>query len=227
MTGIDRHFPNYPVHFSGKPKGLPENGLAFVRHGEPGLPHPQRIFLGRIATGLSALGRAQAERVSLWARPFSWEGFFCSPLVRARETAEIIGMQLGMRPVVKEELAEIDLGRWDGRGKADIASECPLLWEQREKDLFSFPFPGGESFADLEARAAPFLLSLLLKGGRWLIVSHAGVFRVLLHGLFKVPFPETFRLDPGYGGIRLVEREGGILLVKDLEGLQVARGVLP
>ena len=227
MTGIDHHFPNDPVHLGGKPEGPPENGLVFVRHGEPGLPNPWRIFLSRTGIGLSPLGRIQAERVSLWARPFSWRGFFCSPLARARKTAEIIAGHLEIKTVVKEELSEIDLGRWDGREKEDISRESPHLWEQREKDLFSFPFPGGESFADLEARAVPFLLSLLLKGGRWLIVSHAGVFRVLLHGLFKVPFPETFRFDPGYGGIRIVERQGKALLVKDPEGLQIVRGELP
>ncbi|MDD3800319.1 MAG: hypothetical protein PHE36_14200 [Novosphingobium sp.] len=36
-----------------------------------------------------------------------------------------------------------------------------------------------------------------------------------------------FRLDPWYGGIRLVERQGKALLVKDSEGLQIVRGELP
>lgn len=227
MTGNDRYPSKDQEQRPGNTPGLLEDGLVFVRHGEPGLPTPWRVFLGRTGIGLSPLGRTQAERVSLWARPFSWRGFFCSPLARARKTAEIIAGHLEIKTVVKEELSEIDLGRWDGREKEDISRESPHLWEQREKDLFSFPFPGGESFADLEARAVPFLLSLLLKGGRWLIVSHAGVFRVLLHGLFKVPFPETFRLDPWYGGIRLVERQGKALLVKDSEGLQIVRGELP
>lgn len=203
------------------------DSLGFVRHGEPDLPSPARLFLGHAGPGLSLQGRAQAEKAALWAKPFPWQGCFSSPLDRATETARFIGQTLGIEPIVKKELAEIDLGSWDGREKSEISREHPDAWKQREKNLYHFRYPGGESFADLAARAVPFLLSLLLKGGRWLIVSHAGVFRVLLHGLFKVPFPETFRLDPGYGGIRLVERQGKALLVKDPEGLQIVRGELP
>ena len=200
------------------------DSLVFVRHGEPDLPSPARLFLGHAGPGLSLQGRAQAEKAALWAKPFPWQGCFCSPLDRATETARFIGQTLGIEPIVKKELAEIDLGSWDGREKSEISREHPDAWKQREKNLYHFS--PVENPCRTEARVV-LLLSLLLKGGRWLIVSHAGVFRVLLHGLFKVPFPETFRLDPWYGGIRLVERQGKALLVKDPEGLQIVRGELP
>jgi len=221
MTGNDQHFSTDQVRHK-KPQGPSENSLVFVRHGEPDLPSSSKFFLGRAAPGLSQRGRDQAKKVSLWARSFSWKGCFCSPLVRATETAVIICSTLGMEPVVKEELAEIDLGSWDGRKRSDISRENPRLWERREKDLYTFRYPEGESFADLEARAFPFLRSLSLKGGRWLIVSHAGVFRVMLRNLFAMPFQETFRHDPEYGGVRCLEKKGEALLARSINGFGIA-----
>lgn len=222
MTGNDQHLSTDHVRHQEKPQGPSENSLVFVRHGEPDLTSSLTIFLGRVGPGLSPRGKAQADKVSLWARSFSWRGCFCSPLVRAKETAEIICSSLDIEPVIKEELSEIDLGCWDGLEKTDIPREYPRLWEQREKDLYSFKHPGGESFADLEARVVPLLRSFAVKGGRWLIVSHAGVFRVMLRTLFEIPFPETFRYDPEYGGVLLLEKEGEAFLARGLQGLRIA-----
>ncbi len=222
MTGNDQHLSTDHVRHQEKPQGPSENSLVFVRHGEPDLTSSLTIFLGRVGPGLSPRGKAQADKVSLWARSFSWRGCFCIPLVRAKETAEIICSSLDIEPVIKEELSEIDLGSWDGREKTDIPREYPRLWEQREKDLYSFKHPGGESFADLEARVVPLLRSFAVKGGRWLIVSHAGVFRVMLRNLFEIPFPETFRYDPEYGGVLLLEKEGEAFLARGLQGLRIA-----
>lgn len=211
MTGNDQHLSTDHVRHQEKPQGPSENSLVFVRHGEPDLTSSLTIFLGRVGPGLSPRGKAQADKVSLWARSFSWRGCFCSPLVRARETAELICSFLDIKPVIKEELSEIDLGYWDGREKTDIPREYPRLWEQREKDLYSFRYPGGESFADLEARAVPLLRSLAVKGGRWLIVSHAGVFRVMLRNLFGIPFPETFRMTPNTAEYCSSKKRGRLL----------------
>lgn len=195
----------------------PENCLVFTRHGEPDLPSPANIFLGHSGPGLSSLGKIQAEKVASWAKQFSWQGCFCSPLDRSMETAEIICKDLDVEPEVRKELAEIDLGDWDGQKRSDIPMKYPRLWEQREKDLYLFRYPGGESFADLEARAVPFVISLIEAGGRWLVVSHAGIFRVLLHSLFDIPFPGTFRFDPRYTGIRFLERNEISIIVSGFE----------
>lgn len=195
------------------------NVLAMVRHGEPDLPSSGSFFLGSADRGLSRQGRSQASVLADWASRFSWRGCFCSPVTRARQTADIICGALGIEPQEKGELAEIDLGEWDGREKQEISMEFPGLWEQREKDLYNFRYPGGESFADLEARALPFLTHLIGAGGRWLIVSHAGILRVLLHSIFRIEFSRTFRFDPGYGGIRLLEKDDGAISVRGFKEL--------
>jgi len=191
-----------------------ENVLVFMRHCEPLFPDGQKYFLGRTDWPLSPEGRRQAEALADWAAGVSWNGCLCSPLKRTRETAEIICRNAGCKPVEAPELKEVDLGDWDGRSKNDVMSEYPGLFAQREKDFLKFRYPEGESYADLEARAVPFLLSLCRNNGRWLVVSHAGVYRVLLHTVFGVPFTQVFRHDPGYGQVRVIERSKGMLRIR-------------
>lgn len=194
-----------------------ENELVFIRHCEPSFPDGQKYFLGRTDWPLSSEGRRQAEDIQSWVASVSWSGCFCSYLKRTKETADIACRNTDCTPTEVHELGEIDLGEWDGRSKRDVMLEYPDIFAQRGRDLLKFRHPGGESFADLEARAVPFLLSLCRKKGRWLVVSHAGVYRVMLHSVFGVPFSQVFRYDPGYGKVRVMERTGTLLKIRDFE----------
>lgn len=199
------------------PRIRSENAIVFVRHCEPLFPDERKYFLGRTDWPLSPEGRRQAEALAPWTESVSWSGCCFSPLKRAKETVKIICRNAVCNPTEAGELKEIDLGTWDGCAKSDVMSEYPDLYTQREKDFMMFRHPGGERFADLEARAVPFLLSLCRKGGLWLVVSHAGVYRVFLHAVFCVNFPQVFRLDPGYGQIRVIERSGATLKIRGAE----------
>ncbi len=200
------------------------NSVVFVRHGEPAFPGKKKYFLGKTDWELSFEGKAQARHVAEWAKGFTWLGCFCSPLKRARETAKIICGKTGIMPEVRHELAELDLGEWDGRTKAEILLKYPKMVQRREANLKDFRHPGGESFADLETRAVPFLSELMSelmkREGRWLVVSHAGVFRVFIHNVFNLPFPLSFQYDPGYGRARVIAKTGGAVFVKGFDELR-------
>jgi len=195
------------------------HGVVFVRHGEPAFPGKEKYFLGKTDWELSHKGKAQAMHIAEWAKGFTWQGCFCSPLKRARETATIIYGKIGILPEVRHELAELDLGEWDGRTKAEILLKYPKMVQQREANLKDFRYPGGESFADLETRAVPFLSDLLKREGRWLVISHAGVFRVFIHNVFNIPFPLSFQYDPGYGRARVIGKTCSTVFVKGFDEL--------
>jgi probable phosphoglycerate mutase len=196
------------------------NSVVFIRHGEPDFPEKKKYFLGKTDWQLSLKGKTQARYVAEWAKNFTWRGCFCSPLKRARETAMIICGKTGIMPEVRHELTELDLGKWDGRTKQEILLKYPEMVQQRETNLKDFRYPGGESFGDLETRAVPFLSDLLKKEGRWLVVSHAGVFRVFIHNVFELPFPLTFKYDPEYGHARIIARTGDTVFVKGFNELR-------
>ncbi len=173
--------------------------LLLVRHGRPEAPDDRKRFLGRSDWPLSEEGRLQAKELGVRLESVNWVGGFVSPLKRARQTAALALKGKLPSVAVLPALAEIDLGDWDGRPRDELRAAYPGLFAVRERDLYGFTAPGGESFRDLARRCVPAIRQILGTPGCWVVVAHAGVFRVVLHELLGIPFAETFRSDPGYG----------------------------
>lgn len=90
----------------------------FVRHTD--VENPQDIFYGRMSGfGLSHLGREQATRTARILAEEKVTALYSSPMLRARQTARIIGEPHKLRPKVTWLLAEIRTG-WQGRPFTDL-----------------------------------------------------------------------------------------------------------
>jgi broad specificity phosphatase PhoE len=154
------------------------NEVLLVRHGETEY-NAVRRFQGRIDTPLNDRGRAQSRAL---ARTLTGEGLlalYSSPLARARETAEIVGEQLGLEPVYDDRLVEADAGEWQGRLVADIVAHDPgALAAWRAADP-RFRFPGGESVAEQAARVAASLADVAAGPLPALVVTHGGAIRTV------------------------------------------------
>jgi probable phosphoglycerate mutase len=88
--------------------------LILVRHGES-LANSQHVF-AEDHTPLTDLGRKQASEVAVRiAAHFRPSAIVASPLVRARETAEVIGQHLGLTVEVVPGLEESDFGFLKGQ----------------------------------------------------------------------------------------------------------------
>lgn len=100
--------------------------LILLRHGES-TANADGLFTGSLDVELTELGRAQstvAGRLIVEAR-LDVEVVVCSPLTRARQTAEVV-MSLLQRPaelVVDWRLSERSYGALTGRSKADVLEE--------------------------------------------------------------------------------------------------------
>jgi broad specificity phosphatase PhoE len=94
-----------------------------------------------------------------------------SPLQRARRTAELAGF--GNRAEVAPDLLEWNYGKYDGRTTAEIRRERPD-WQ-----LFRDGVPGGESLADVAARADRVIARLRTMGGNAILFSSGHILRVL------------------------------------------------
>src|SRR5262245_50499597 len=138
--------------------------LYFIRHGETDFNVAQRLQ-GRSDTSLNARGRAQSGEFAgvlrdLFARdrhqPSDY-AYVSSPLLRARQTMEIVRAALGLEPKaygVDERLAEISYGEWEGFTLAEIQAREPGVLQRRERDKWDFIPPGGESYRDVAKRVA-------------------------------------------------------------------------
>ena len=90
-------------------------GVFLARHGETDYNAEHR-FQGLLPVPLNANGRRQAEQLADDAAPLGFSELWCSPLARARETAEIVGDRLGLSPREDARLVETDTGDWTDEG---------------------------------------------------------------------------------------------------------------
>ena len=104
---------------------------------------------------LSELGKIQAGNI---ARKLSRElrdknfVMYSSDLARARQTAEIVGKQLGITPILRQELRERNLGRCVGKSVQWLRENM----ECQEKTVDDRMFPDAESRRDVWNRLDPF-----------------------------------------------------------------------
>ena len=124
-----------------------------ARHGQTAYNLEGR-FQGQRPVPLDETGRAQAAELAERAAGYEFAALWCSPLLRARETAEIVSARIGLDPREDARLMETDAGDWTDRPFAEVQSEAPELFEQFFTGNPAFAFPGGESFAAQEVRVA-------------------------------------------------------------------------
>jgi probable phosphoglycerate mutase len=164
-------------------------------------------MLGRTDVPLTSSGEALAEALAAELSPIRFARILSSPLLRARRTAEILAEGRGRPVEVDPDLAEIDLGKWDGLPFGELRARCPEAFAERERDLWGFRPPGGESFADLAGRAVPCFFRAaegIREGEAILLVGHAGTFRVILASILGLPFPRSFLLTQDYCGMHVI-----------------------
>jgi probable phosphoglycerate mutase len=195
-------------------KFFPGTMLYLMRHGAIASAKEKR-FVGQIDPPLSSEGRRQSERQGRQLMDIAFSQVWSSDLKRAYETAAIVSRNRGLAIMSAPELREIDLGRWDGMAMLQIRKQFPELWQVRGEDIGRFRPPGAESFADLQQRAVPFIRHIAAQSaGNTLIVTHAGVIRVLLCQVLQMPLSHLFRIHLDYGGVTLIQDVNGMSQVK-------------
>lgn len=183
--------------------------IFLVRHGAIET-FTEKRFIGQIDLPLSSMGRIQAAQLEKSFRDTAFSQAFCSDLKRAAQTADIICGNRNITAQPAPALREIHLGDWDGQPMAHIKERYPDLWQARGMDMGGFRPPGGESFADLRHRAAAFIRQMAQgMTGNSLVVTHAGVIRVLLCHILQMPLSHLFRIHLDYGGWTVLQNKNG------------------
>jgi broad specificity phosphatase PhoE len=157
--------------------------IRLARHGQTAY-NATRRFQGHLPVPLDATGREQARALADACAPLGFRSLWCSPLARARETADVVGERLGLEPQEDARWAETDCGDWTDRPWADVIAEDPDAFAAFAGFDLAFAFPGGESFAEHRARveAAAAELRARRDGKPALVVCHAVTIRLALVG---------------------------------------------
>ena len=172
-----------------------ERFLFFVRHGETDF-NKQGICQGRLDISLNDYGRQQSKCLGAILKNIIIQNkldirrIHASPQLRARETAEIIGREIGIYEIIAEPLLEeINHGEWEGLKDTKIENLYPELWRQFNKgDRAGFEFPEGESMAQASCRAKKGIIKITANDEKdILIVGHGGSGILAIIGLLGLP----------------------------------------
>jgi broad specificity phosphatase PhoE len=154
--------------------------ILLARHGETA-ENRERRFQGQKDVPLNETGRAQAAALAEVARGEGIVALYSSPLIRARETAEIVGRAIGLEPRLDDRLKEVDVGDWQDRLKDDLARDEPEQWAAFGRGGEDWRFPGGESLAEQQKRVIAALVDITQRMELpALVVCHRGVIRCAL-----------------------------------------------
>ena len=149
-------------------QSLPDVYLA--RHGETAWSLSGR-HTGRTDIPLTERGEDNARRLRGRLAGITFTEVLVSPLQRARRTCDLAGF--GAVATVFPDLVEWDYGDYEGRLTSDIRRERPGWY------LFRDGCPGGESLAEVSARADRVITRLRADAGRILVFGHGHFSRIL------------------------------------------------
>ncbi len=169
--------------------------LFIARHGET-VDNVSGLILGRRDTPLSEIGREQSARLAEQADALDVVALWCSPLLRARQTAAVVAEAIGVAATIMDDLIESDRGTWEGQSVAHIAEVSPELHAAFEAGAEDFAFPTGESLLDQLERTRKALDVVASGPGPALVVAHAGTIRTALIAIGR-PVPPERELPHG------------------------------
>ena len=150
--------------------------ILLARHGETDW-NSQRRWQGHADRPLNEVGREQARELAETLTDRAIDVVYSSDLLRAHETALIVGERLGLPVSVDAGLREVDVGDWSGRVHSEIEGLDPdgyRRWREGGKG-----WAGGESYEEMGERVVAAVLRLAARhpGETLLIVTHGGSIR--------------------------------------------------
>jgi broad specificity phosphatase PhoE len=200
--------------------------LYLIRHGEPAIPegHLQNDF------PLSELGQSQAKALSERLRSIPIDHLFSSPLIRARQTADLVSQPRNLPVRIEEDFREMNLGEMAGMSRQVVFERFGAYLKSRPYPLMEYGYVKGETPAQFHDRVikaferqiwAPFSKSQ----ANVVLVAHGGVICVILLHFLGLVFDGylTFLVDfTGISQIDTRHERPRIRTVNDINHLREA-----
>lgn len=173
--------------------------IVLVRHGQTTF-NAERRMQGQLDIPLTDEGRRQAHELGerLKREGTHFDALYSSRLVRAKETARIIGGYLGLEPKAVNGLEELNFGCFQGHTFREIPTLFPYEYAEYEKHGVDTAAYGGETGQMVLERAKRALAALPeAKNGEALVVSHGAVIGFIRAFVKGIPLGEAKALIPG------------------------------
>jgi probable phosphoglycerate mutase len=196
-------------------KGHSGPRLLLVRHGETDWNRDQR-FQGQIDVPLNQRGRSQSQQAAEFLQPVTIHHAVSSPMLRPKETAEII---LQHHPDVPLELLdglkEINHGLWEGKLEAEIRQVYDELLQHWQKTPEIVQMPEGENLQQVWERAIATWKQIVEAAAAAsevktvMVVAHDAINKAILCSLVGLG-PESFwNFKQGNGAVSVIDYPQG------------------
>jgi probable phosphoglycerate mutase len=176
----------------------PPTQLIFLRHGET--PHTvDKRFSGSGGDdpGLSETGELQARAAAQYLSTIGGiDAVVVSPMLRTRQTAQVVAESLGLDVKVEKGWVECSFGDWDGHTFAEVQQKWPDALNAWMESTTVAP-PGGESFdaCARRARSARDGLLAAYPGKTVLVVTHVTPIKLMVRSVLQAPMSSLFRME--------------------------------
>lgn len=190
--------------------------LLLIRHGEN-----EFVKTGKLAGRLPGIhlnehGRHQAAELARALADIPLRAIYSSPLERAVETAEPIASGRKLEIQLRPELADSDIGKWQGRSLKSLRRL--KKWKVVQQAPSRFTFPEGESFLQTQTRIASCLDEIAASHKLKDIVAvvfHADPIKLAVAHYLGMPLDHFQRLGCDTGSVTVLHvNETGAYLVK-------------
>ncbi|WP_426277027.1 alpha-ribazole phosphatase family protein [Chryseobacterium sp. S-02] len=114
-----------------------------------------------------------------------------------------------------ERIREMNFGDWELKKWSEIPEEEINPWYE---DFINVKAKNGENLLEMQSRVSEFWNELISKKNinKALIVTHAGVIRLILQSILKFPLENMFNIRIEYGKKTVIDVKNGLLSIKNL-----------
>ena len=167
--------------------------LYIMRHGKTEWNALHKIQ-GRTDIPLNEEGRLMAEKACEEYKDLHIDVCYCSPLIRAVETAQIV-LKNRKIPIIKDErLMEMSFGDYEGIENSFSIPDCPINILFQKPGEYHESIGGAETWEELFARTGAFLKEVidpqLQEGKDILIVGHGAMNASIICQVKGMPIEE-------------------------------------
>lgn len=180
-----------------------------IRHGESE-DNVKEIY-GSDDTQLSQKGIEQVRLARENLKDFSYEKVYYSPLRRTQQTLDYLGLE----GIGDWRIREFDFGVFSGKNYKEIVELFPEETKMWDRDPYNYTIPQGDSLMGNYRRVKDFLEEIVNKDEDVLLVTHAGVIRLIFSWVFDNP-EYFFKFKVTNASISIVSIEDNYKYIKQV-----------
>lgn len=162
-------------------------------------------YRGHLDEPLSELGWQQLRKSTEINQ--DWQKIVSSPLIRCADFANELSVKSSLPLELEDNFKEVFFGLWEGKTADELLKLDKVMVQQYWNDPINTTPPQGENLLDFESRVITGWNNILTKyqGQHVLVISHAGVMRIILCHILAMPLTELFKLDIGLAKASRIE----------------------